>query len=281
MNVGSSFKSDPQPPQLMQPGQASFHNPAVHPQSATMCLIPFGQMRNHRFLSEHLPEELLVIRSVSEDVDGSFSRSAGSSFEGGDAVHQGPEHPRVVNVGRGELGVQGNPSPVDDNMMLAAAFGPVCRVRPGFFPPLRQRGYCRNRRTLSTNRFDSHVAASLKGCDGFAPIRPLGANRASAASRSSHNRNPFDGATFPKESRTARQIESPKEQRDCRVVFFRDACRAGAWAVGATERSIPKAHPQQVAWTSPTSLNEDRSLPFDQTTIPIKLGALNRLLQAH
>jgi hypothetical protein len=87
MNVGSSFKSDPQPPQLMQPGQASFHNPAVHPQSAAMWLVPFGQMRNHRFLSEHLSKELLVIRSVSEDVDGSFSRSAAPSFEGGYAIH--------------------------------------------------------------------------------------------------------------------------------------------------------------------------------------------------
>jgi hypothetical protein len=40
-------------------------------------------------------------------------------------------------------------------------------------------------------------------------------------------------------------------------------------------QSIPKAHPQQVAWTFPTSLPENHSRPIDQTTIPIKLGTLN------
>jgi hypothetical protein len=34
-----------------------------------------------------------------------------------------------------------------------------------------------------------------------------------------------------------------------------------------------------VAWTSPTSLPEDSSHPSDQTTIPIKLGALKMLLK--
>jgi hypothetical protein len=32
-----------------------------------------------------------------------------------------------------------------------------------------------------------------------------------------------------------------------------------------------------VAWTSPTSLLEDNSRPSDQTTIPIKLGALKKI----
>jgi hypothetical protein len=207
-------------------------------------------------------------------VDGSFSGSAALAFEGGDAVHQGPEHPRVVYVGRGELGAQGNPSPVGDNMMLASAFGPIRRVRPGFFPRPRLRGCYWNRRPLWTNRFDGPVATSLKGCDGCSPKRRPDANRVSVANRSCHTRSPFGGAAFPRESRCAKRIKSPRAQHDCRAAFFRDVCKAGAWVAGAKARSIPKAHPQQVAWTSPTSLPEDSSHPSDQTTIPIKLGAL-------
>jgi hypothetical protein len=197
------------------------------------------------------------------------------AFEGGDAVHQGPEHPRVVYVGRGELGAQGNPSPVGDNMMLAAASGPVCGVRPGFFPRLRLRGCCWSRPPLWTNRFDGPVATSLKGRDGCSPTRRPDANRAGVANRSCHTRNPSGGAAFPRESRCAKRIECPRARRDCRAASFRDACKAGAWGAGAKVRSIPKAHPQQVAWTFPTSLPEDSSYPSDQTTIPIKLGALS------
>ena len=230
MNIGPSLKPNPQPLQLVQPGKRSFHNPAVHSQSTAMRFIPFGQMRDHGFLPEHLSEELLIICSVAEDVDGSFSGSAALAFEGGDAVHQSPEHPRVVYVGRGELGAQGNPTPVGDNMMLAAASGPVCRIRPGFFPPLRQLGYCWNRRPLSTNRFDERFATFLKGCDGYSPRRRLGANRVGVANRSCHTRSPFGGAASPRESRCATQIKSLKERRDYRAASFQDACRAGAWA---------------------------------------------------
>jgi hypothetical protein len=262
----------------MQPGKGSFHDPAVNPKSTPMRLIPFGQMGNHGFLPQHPSKELLVIRSVAEDVDGSFSGSSALAFESGDAVHQGPEHPRVVYVGRGELGAQGNPTPVGDNMMLASAFGPIRRVRPGFFPPPRLHGCCWNRPLLWTNRFDEPVVASLKGCDGSSPKRRLGANRAGVANKSCHTRSPSDGATFPRESLSAKRIKSQKERRDCRAVSSRDACRAGVWAAGAMAQSIPKAHPQQVAWTFPTSLPENHSRPIDQTTIPIKLGTLNPIL---
>jgi len=133
----------------MQPGQGSFDHPAINAQAAAMGRVALGQEGLNASLSQPVPIRSRVVAAIALNAFGPAARSAQLAPHWRNGLHQGAQLGVVVDVGLRQEAGQGNASSVRNQVMLAARFRSVGRIRPGFVPPFSAR-----REALSTTARD-------------------------------------------------------------------------------------------------------------------------------
>ena len=135
MNVAAPFVAHPQSPELVQPTDGAFHDPADRPQS--LCTsraplgdhglnapLPQGQSMSHRIISLVRPQTL-------------WSAARTTRFAGyrGNGVNEGNQLGDVSGIGtRDRLGHRRALS-VDEDVMLRSALAAIRGVRADLIPP--------------------------------------------------------------------------------------------------------------------------------------------------
>ena len=229
MDIVSALVTHPQPAALVQPGQGSFDNPAVHAQPAAMPGAPLGNQRGNVARPQPLPMLPGVIGPVRIQPLGSAARTAPFAPDRRHPVHQGQQLGHVMAVGSGQSGRQRHPVAFGDHVMLAPRLAAIRRIGAGFSPRLQPPAptHCPHRPGTSPVR--PRPAIGTAGSHGAFATPRLPANPAAGASRSSPTRSPSPGATSPKECRSSvrRECRSGPSGRLCAGVQGTGT----AWAV--------------------------------------------------
>jgi hypothetical protein len=136
MEVVSPVVPGAEAAELMEPSQGSFDRPPQRAESAAVLGVSFREHWFDAALAELLAVRLGVVSAVALHDVGPLpgpSRLAGNR---GNGVDQRRQLRDVMHVGAGEDRRQRNACGVGDEVMLAAAFAAIGRVRPGFLPPV-------------------------------------------------------------------------------------------------------------------------------------------------
>ena len=126
-----------QAPVPCQPRHRALDHPAVTPQSV-LRLLPFARDPVlHVAPAAGVAAAPIVVALVRMQLVGPMAGPAPASRpERRDRIQHGLQHAAVVDVGGGHLAREGNPGPVDHNMLLRARFALIRRVGSGLRAPL-------------------------------------------------------------------------------------------------------------------------------------------------
>lgn len=247
MDLGGSVVAGSQAPELVEPGEGALDDPAVFSQAAAVGHVPFGQERLDPKGAELPAMRLAVVGPIALELFGSPAGSSPFSPDRRDAFEKGQKLGDVVPVGPGEVGREGNPPGVGEQVMLASRPCPVRGIGTGDFFPHPRPAPRRSPPPLSTSRSLRPLRAG-RGAPGAAAPRPRpAATPSGAASRSSPSHIRVPSAGTPKECRFARQrgFRSRCSGRQC--VSVPDT-GAFADAPAAAARSVPTVHRPIGAW---------------------------------
>jgi hypothetical protein len=129
MNVRTTFITNPQATELMQPSQGSFHNPAVNAQAAAMFLTSFSQQRLDATFSQFIPMWLRIVTTVSLNQLRFAAWSSSFAFDGRDRIDQRNQLGHVLPISGSQDTGQGNASRIGADMMFAPQFPSIRRIR--------------------------------------------------------------------------------------------------------------------------------------------------------
>jgi hypothetical protein len=247
VDVRSALVADAQPPESMQPAQRSLDHPAPAAQMFTAFNAPSGNARLYASGAQPLAVGSVVVALVGVQFGRSSSRSPLQTGDGWQVLNQWTQQLGVMDIGRRELDCQGQPPLIDDDVMFATELAPVGGIEAGVIPAEvggKERWPSRCWRVpIRSGRTALTCAAPIRA--GAATRRPS-ANRASAASRSCHSRNPTPWAGTPKECR----FEAQRGCRSGRPGRSREDGHRWAKAHGraAEVQSLPTTHRSGLAW---------------------------------
>src|SRR5918992_2111570 len=251
MNVRSPLIANPQPAELMQPGQGPLHYPAIDAQAAPVPGKTLGQDRPNLERAQGPALGFRVIGPVSLNLVGSTARAPSPSPNGRNSLHQGQQLDDIVTVSSRENGGQRNPLSIGNHVVFAPQLAPVGRIGPGFFPhrpPLGWRRYPPRPGTSQSGPLLEVWPAAVRE----APARPqLPASLADGANTSCPNRSPFPWATFPRECRSSGQTRCQSAPAGRSRASGQGSAIAWAWAAAARIESVPIVHHQ--ATVSPSA----------------------------
>jgi hypothetical protein len=208
MNVCTPLIAYPQPAPLRQPCQGPFYHPAIETQATAVGCPAFGQHRGDPQCSQLPPVRLRIIPPVPLDPAWPTSRTPPLAPHGRDGLQQGQQLGHIVPMRPGHQRRQGNAPAIGEHMMLTAALPTIGGIGTGFFPhrrPLEDFGYPPQR---GTSRSGPQRGAWPGVWRGAGARFPRGANRVSAASRSSRSRSPSPAGASPRGCQTSGQRES-------------------------------------------------------------------------
>ena len=218
MDLGGSVVAGSQAPELVEPGEGALDDPAVFSQAAAVGHVPFGQERLDPKGAELPAMRLAVVGPIALELFGSPAGSSPFSPDWRDVFEKGQKLGDVVPVGPGEVGREGNPSGVGEQVMLASRPCPVRGIGTGDFFPHPRPAPRRSPPPLSTSRSLRPLRAGREAPGAAAPRPRPAATPSGAASRSSPSHIRVPSAGTPKECRFARQKRIP-------VKVFRSAMR--------------------------------------------------------
>jgi len=208
MHVCTPLIAYPQPTPLRQPRQGPLHDPAIATQATAMLGATFGQHGGNPARSQLLPMGLRVVAPVPLHTAWPTSGTPALAPHRRDGLQQGQQLGHIVPMRPGHQRRQGNPLTIGEHMMLTAALPTIGGIGTGFFPhrrPLEDSGY---QPPHGTNRCGPRRGAWSGTWRGAVARSRCGANRVSAASRSSRSRSPSLAGASPRECRTSGQRES-------------------------------------------------------------------------
>ena len=133
MDIGTFFKADSQPTELMKPTVRAFDDPSEDAQAASMLGVALGQHGLNPAPSQSFAMRLRVIGPVALNTPGASPASAFAA-DLGNRVHQGEQLRHVVGIGSRQRGRQGDALGIGDDVVfrpsLAAIRGIGARLRP-------------------------------------------------------------------------------------------------------------------------------------------------------
>ena len=190
---------------------------------------------------------LAVVGPIALELSGSPAGSSPFSPDRRDAFEKGQKLGDVVPVGPGEVGREGNPPGVGEQVMLASGPCPVRGIGAGDFSPRPRPAPRRNRRWPAPSRSARPLRAS-PAAPGAAASTPRPAATASgAASRSFPSRRPAPGADTPTGRLFSGQRGCPSGRSGPGFSCVPDSA-AFSGAPARAARSAPTVHRRARAW---------------------------------
>ena len=113
-----TLPTDAQPSELVKPGEAALHDPALRTEPGAVLLSASGDHGLDATGPELASVPVVVIGPVGEQPVGAPARTADSAGDGSDAVDQGQELGDVVAVAAGEGDRQRQPAGVGQQVVL-------------------------------------------------------------------------------------------------------------------------------------------------------------------
>jgi len=124
MDFWASLVAEPEPAELVQPGDRALHDPPDLPDSPVALLVAHGDDRLDAAPAKANSDLGRVVGFVGGERLRSFSWSPPRAPDRADRVHQGERRLGVVRVGPRELDGKRHPAPVGQNVPLRARFRP-------------------------------------------------------------------------------------------------------------------------------------------------------------
>jgi hypothetical protein len=246
MKICTPLVAYPQPAPLRQPCPGAFHDPAIDAHATAMACAALGQHGGDSQCSQLLPMGRRIIAPVPLDTVRPPSGAPTRAPHGRDGRQQGQQLGHIVSLRSCHQRRPWHALGIRAHMVLTAALPTIGGIGAGFFPHRRPPGDADYQQPRGTNRSGPRRGAWPGAWHG-AVARPLyGANRVSAASRSSRNRSPSPGGASPRECRTSGQRESPLTWLDSVLAV----CPPAVWAAqGVTVApAAPRVRRVQVVW---------------------------------
>src|SRR4029450_3667216 len=119
----------------MQPRQGAFHDPAIHPQAAAMFSVAPSDARLNAALTQLSAMRVGVIAAVSKHGIRATARTSTLATHRWHGVHQRDQLSHIVCIGRCHLSSEWNALRICEEVVFAARFGPIGRVRASLFAP--------------------------------------------------------------------------------------------------------------------------------------------------
>lgn len=139
MKVGAYLVADPEPLELVEPGECALDDPAGLPQAGAVgCSFP-GDLRCDAAGPEKAAVLVVVVATVGEQPARPVPRPPADPADAGYRVQQRHQLSDVVTISAGQRDGERGAVPVDDQVVLAARTGAVDRRRSGVSPPSRAR----------------------------------------------------------------------------------------------------------------------------------------------
>jgi hypothetical protein len=139
MDVGTPFIPHAQPTELVEYGQALLDNPAIAPEPLARLKALARDAGANVTLAQSSAIATGGVAQVGMQLAGPPPRSAGAPPDRWNRIHQRQERGDLVQVGRAERDDQGMAAAVDDQVVFAAGFSAVRRVRARERPLLKAR----------------------------------------------------------------------------------------------------------------------------------------------
>ena len=275
MDVSAALVAHPQPAELVQPPQGPLHHPPVHSEPAAMCCAPPSQRRRNVARPQFLPMLSRVIGPVGVPPLGTAAGTAPLTSHWRHGIHQGQQLGYVVAIGSGHDGRKWRSLGLGEHVMLAPRLAPVRRIGTRLFPRPPRLAPTRCPRKPATSPGSPRRAIGTTAFHGALPTRPLPANPAAGASRSSPSRIPSPGAAFPRECRSSTRTECRSGLCGRPGTCVPDCGTAAVWGWAAavvrspTARRLPKVSPSGRA---PTFRSYGANAP-QRNGLPTRLAA--------
>lgn len=135
MDISTLFVTNSKPSVLVQPRQASFHNPSINSQTTAIFSSPLGQHRHNTFFPQLTAMIFTVIPSVSQQAIRSFYRVAHLTGNRRNRLHQGDQLRYIMSIRTGHENAQRDSLSICYQMMLRAFFAAIRWVGAGLRPP--------------------------------------------------------------------------------------------------------------------------------------------------
>lgn len=139
MDISATLIPGPQPFELVQPRQGSFHHPAIAAQTTAVWGATASQHRFDAAVPQPTAMLVGVIGLIPLETLGPSARSAPFTPYGWDGFHQQRELGNVIGVGTSHLGHQRDALCVRDHVVLAALFGAIGGIGARLGPPFTAR----------------------------------------------------------------------------------------------------------------------------------------------
>jgi hypothetical protein len=111
MDVGQLVVAEVQAAKLIQPGERALHDPPPSAQAAAMPRSAHGEQWEDLAYSQALPDDLRVVRAVTQHAVGTTSRSSSLSLQERDRIDERQGFSGVVAVGPVRRTANGTPRP--------------------------------------------------------------------------------------------------------------------------------------------------------------------------
>ena len=152
MDVSASVPADPEAAELMQPAQASLHDPARLTQTTAVLGSAAGQLRGDPAPTQFASVGLRVVGPVGLHAGGPVPGSPRLATDRRDLIHQRQQLGHVVAVRRGERDRKRKATRVGEQVVLRAAAAAVRGITARVGPPFSARN-----EALSTTARDQSI----------------------------------------------------------------------------------------------------------------------------
>lgn len=122
MNIRPTFITNPQAPVLAEPGEGTFHHPAVDAQATPMLGPASRQEGDNAPVSQPVSMPLRVIGAIPQTRLGTPTRPSHFTRDGRDGIDQRQQLRHVMAVRPSDLERQGDPVRRGQEMILSSSF---------------------------------------------------------------------------------------------------------------------------------------------------------------
>lgn len=135
MQFGAKFIANAQAPVAVKPSEGALDDPAPAPEAFTRLLSAPRNACCDAPLAQQVATERMVIALVGMQLVGPAARSSRQAGHGRQRRHQRREHLAVMPIGRRPLRHQRQAALLKQQVMLAAGFAAIGRIRSGVGTP--------------------------------------------------------------------------------------------------------------------------------------------------
>jgi hypothetical protein len=129
VDIGAAFVADDQTAKAMEPGEGSFHHPAMAPETLRGLDAAPSDARGDPASATSRPRRARVVALVGVQLVGTQARPSDRLLDGRYAVEQGLEQSGVGHVRAAQLDGEGDALAVDKDVVLGARPAAVGRIR--------------------------------------------------------------------------------------------------------------------------------------------------------